>query len=544
MTVNNDKEPFNLYLLPTDRSAITGLLPVTSLNIFLTGTEFHPNGLYSDVIFGPAGDKLRQRRFSFIDIRTEIMHPKIFFDLVKLKQLYLGIFSGTTYAIWDEKKKDFVKSDIIDGKTGYSFFLSHFTEINFEHNASDSRDLRINSLDKLKHQCMYRYVQVIPAGLRDIEIDDPGHPTEDEINQLYRNILKAANTISIYNSENNSASLDNVRWNLQKSFNAVYQHLEKVVSGKRGFLLSKVAARNIHASTRNVITAGDPAPLRLGSPEAINLNHTVVGLHQYLKSISSLAIYYIRTGPMQPVVTFLPNVCYVVDKRTLTRKQIEPDSKLIDSWGTEAGIEKFINGFGKLTARHSYVRINNDDYAALIYKDDKVFKVFYDINELPKHFNKANVSPMTWAEMFYISVYQSAKRIPATNTRYPIASRGSIYASKSYLTTTTETKSLMPLDSNWHPITDETVKAISFPVDGLPFFDSLSPHFSHYPEMNADNDGDKTTFTALTAEESIKEVDETLRNKTTYLNPDGSLRYGINNLVSSMVLHSMTCGKV
>ena len=483
-----DKLPFNLYLLDNSKARLMGLLPVQSNNIYATNGSFDPQGLYSAEIFGDLSSPIRQQRHSFIDMRTEIMHPKVFMELTRLKNLYKGIMAGASYAVWDEKLNDFVKSDIIDGSTGYSFFMSHFHEVIYATNDSAIRELRIKFLDKVHENCMYRYLVVIPAGLRDIEINEDKRVVEDDINALYRKVIRAANTISVYTANQNTPVLDTVRWNLQNAFNEIYGYIESILSGKKGFLLSKWAARNIHGGTRNVITAMDPAPAILGSPDAVTISDSACGLHQYLKGTADLSIYNIKNGPMINIINNLPNSIFVVDRKTLRSKQIDPTSFVKDNWGSEQGIEKLINGFGKLDARHKPIVIDGD-YAALLYRDDKYFKVLYDIDDLPPDKNKHFVKPMTWGEMFYLSVYLASNNVVGYVTRYPIIGTGSIYPSFVKIQTTVRVENLQPLDANWQPFTHEP-SASKMPIYGLPWVDSMSVHTAKIEGLNADYDGD------------------------------------------------------
>lgn len=485
-----DKLPFNVSLLANDTSEIVGFIPIESLDIFATDGQFHPRGLYSSLAFGEVGTHERQTKFAYIDMRTEIMHPKVFRDLCKLKGLYEGIMSGRAYAEWDTKLKDFVPSNVLDGKTGYSFFIEHFIELIHATNDSSIRDLRIELLNKVKDKCMYRYFQVIPAALRDIEMDSKSRPKEDEINPLYRKLIRAANSISVHSRNLNDPALDTARWSLQSSAVTIYDTLETLFTGKRGWLLDKVSARNVSGGTRNVITGMDICPKKLGAKESITMDHTVCGLHQYLKGTSDKYIYDIRRGPMGPVIDFLPLMCRVVDTKTLTSKTITPTKFTVDNWGTEEGLEKLMNGFAKNDARHKPIYIDGN-YAALIYRDGKVFKVFYDIEDLPRHLNRSHVTPITWAEMFYISVYKSAPKVGAYSTRYPIADLGSTYYSKIYLETTTISEKLIELDDNWLESKDEKFSAFHMPLKGQPFRDSASVHTNKLPGLNADMDGDK-----------------------------------------------------
>lgn len=531
--------PFNLCLLATDKSTLYGLLPVQSMNIYYINDEFHPQGLYSSQIFGDIGSPARQIRHSYIDMRIEVMHPKVFMELTRLKNLYRGIMDGSAYAIWDTKINDFVKSDIIDGQTGYSFFMEHFHDVLFASNESDIRELRINFLNKVHEKCMYQYLIVIPAGLRDIEINEDKRVVEDEINALYRKAIRISNTISIHGSNNNSV-LNTVRWNLQNTFNEIYLYIESILSGKKGFLLSKWAARNIHGGTRNVITAMDPAPKVLGTSDAITINDSSCGLHQYLKGTSELSIYNIKHGPMENIINNITNSINVVDKHTLRLKQIYPSLFIKDTWGSEQGIEKLLSGFEKLEARHKPIIIDGD-YAALIYKDSNYFRVFYDIDDLPSNLSKHNVTPLTWGEMFYISVYEQSKKVACYITRYPITGTGSIYPSFIYLQTTVKTNNLQRLDDNWKPVEHED-NAIKMPITGEPWIDSMSVHSSKTEGLGADFDGDKCSLTIVTSKEAVKEAVDYLNSKEAYINTSEGLRYGINNHVITLVLNSFTRG--
>lgn len=486
------RDPFNIFLLSNQKSRLLGLLPVQSMDIFNLSGEFHPQGLYSVEVFGPLGSPERQKKHGYIDMHAQIMHPKDYIELSRLKGLYGNLMSGKAYATWDNAIKDFVKADAIDGKTGYSFFMEHFEEIVFQQNDSSIRDLRIDFITKTQKICMYRYLVVIPAGLRDIDYDENGSVVEDDINGFYRKVLRIRNTIIVNPNNLNDPALDMARWSLQKAFNDIYLYIESILQGKRGFLLSKVAARSVHGGTRNVITAIDPAPGILGDPDTHTVNDTLIGLHQYLKGTVELSIYGIRTGPMKYIVEGIPAAIPVVDPGTLCRVIIQPNEYIIAKWGSAKGIEDSMNKFEKTNARHLPVTINGY-FAALLYRDDKYFRVLYDIRELPEGYDKSKVAPITWAEMFYISVYLQSKNVAAVVTRYPIVELGSITPTFVYLQTTVKQQTLQRLDDNWKPVTNEP-KAAVMPVTGQPFYDSMSIHSSRVEEFNADYDGDSGTY--------------------------------------------------
>ena len=181
------------------------------------------------------------------------------------------------------------------------------------------------------------------------------------------------------------------------------------------------------------------------------------------------------------------------------------------------------------------------NYAALIYRDDKYFKVVHDINEVPSNWDRDKLSPMTWTEMFYISVYRLVPKTIAYTTRYPVIGTGSIYGSTLYLKTTITGQQLTELDQGWMHKSDEFVAA-EMPILDEPFFDSLSVHPSKIIGLDADYDGDKTSLNIVYSDEAVKEGHTFLNSADAFLNPTGGLNYGINNQVGKLVLYNFTRG--
>jgi len=114
---------------------------------------------------------------------------------VDLKGLYGDILAGREYAVFDPATKDFIKSDILVGQTGYTFFCKHFNDLTFEERPSIKRDFTIRLVNQYRSEAFLNRLIVMPAGLRDYVIDDNGKPSEDEINKLYRKVISIASVI-------------------------------------------------------------------------------------------------------------------------------------------------------------------------------------------------------------------------------------------------------------------------------------------------------------------------------------------------------------
>ncbi len=540
-TMTKKIEPLNIQLINPDKSRLAGLLPVQSMDIFDTEGNYHPQGLYSTEIFGRPGEKSRTTKHGYIDMRTEVLHPKIYLELTRLKNLYAGIMSGKSYAIWNPKEKDFEKSDILEGRTGYSFFMEHFHEINFYTNESLKREQRLIFIKKYRNTALYRYLIVLPVGLRDITEEDDGRVIEDDIADLYRRIMRVANTIAVRSNNPNDPSLDTARWSLQNTFNEIYDYIFNIIEGKKGFILGKWCTRVIHGGTRNVITAMDPSPEFLGDDKAIDIHDTIVGLHQLMKGCIPLVIYHLRNGFFGKTLTQFPGNLTLVNRDTLEIELVTPSEKTKEKWSTADGLEDLINNFEDTGVRWNPVTIDGR-YLALIYQDDKHFRIFQDIKELPEGFDRVKVRAVTWTEMYYYSIFKTSKKLIAYVTRYPVITTGGIYPCHPYLRTTINGLVLEELGEDWKPNGNTWFEV---PKYKELFFDSMCPHNIALTSLGADFDGDKSSFNVANSENAIRDGEKYLNSKEAYLNPMGGLNYGIGssrNKIPLFVLQNFTSG--
>ena len=157
--------PFNIALLILSPENLKGLQQVKVLDIFDTNKNLHPEGLFSPEIFGKVGDERRNRMYGYIDLKVNIFHPTIFKAIVDLKELYGSIMAGTAYATFNEETKDFEPASMLEGETGFAFFLKHFPKLVFEERKSTSREFSIKLVNKNRNQCLMNKLIVMPAGL-------------------------------------------------------------------------------------------------------------------------------------------------------------------------------------------------------------------------------------------------------------------------------------------------------------------------------------------------------------------------------------------
>jgi hypothetical protein len=487
------KSAFQLELLNVNKALVSQLRPVTSIDIFdgIT-TNFDDNGLYSILTFGKIGSEERDSTFSYIDIKIPILHPKYFIELTKLKRLYSDIILGLEYAKFDEEQGDFVSSNLVEGETGFHFFKQHFHKLVFTRNKSVKRDKRITFLEKFRDIAYSPYVLVIPAGFRDVEIDKDGRTAVPDINKIYVSLLSVANTVGNVVDSSSGAYYDVAAINLQKKFVELYKLISSNFSGKNSTASQKWAARNVIGGTRNVLIAPLNITYDLDGKAAHDINDTHMGLFQYCKAFLPAVVYGILNGFASKIVQYGINEAKLVNPKTLRSEIAHVDDNDTDLLTNEEGIEKLINYYSYKENRQNPVMVG--DYAlALVYRDDKYFRVFQDITELPSYLDKRKVHLLTYTELIYISIQEKCSRGITTLTRYPITGQGSEYESYVYLRTTSVSHELIRLDENFKPIIEDGIHYVCYPVPDKDssFFDGVSANQCHLKATGGDHDGDE-----------------------------------------------------
>ena len=514
--------PFNIDLLIIDERMISNMRPVTVLDTFLGATKnYNPSGLFSNEIFGIPGTVARNARFSYIDLKVSIIHPTVFKALVKMKAFYRDIMSSREFARFDPNIGDFVKSDVAEGRTGYQFFCEYLPKINLVSNDSISRQQTVAMFNKYRNNTMLSKVEVLPAGMRDLEIDDNGRATSDEVNSLYFKLIAISNTINASSVKASLESYNPQRMALQNTFNEIYDYFSKIVEGKKNLMMGKWAGRKVFNTTRNVITSMNTTSRLLGHKRNVDANSTLVGLYQTSKALLPKTLYQLKTGFLSTCFSLPGAPALLTDPVTLESKRVILQSETYNHWLGEEGLEKNLTYFKEDSIRHEPIMVEGH-YLGLCYRGpDGTFALINGIEQLPEGRSAEHCTPITLAELIYVAIYSVANNYYGYVTRYPILGIGSIYPSKVYLKSTVRSDERVQLDPNtWEPMGDEFV-AYEFPRLDSSFYNSLSPHPSQLKGLTADFDGDVCSFNIVCLDESIKECEDFFASKQAYVGANG-----------------------
>lgn len=537
--------PFNISLLIPTNQQLKMLGQITSHEIFEgLGGNFHENGLFSVSIFGRIGSSEREGRFGYIKLGLPVIHPVIYRNLIKLKAFYEDIILGKAYAIFDTSVNDFIKSNELEGRTGYTFFFDNWKKIDFQETGSGIRKNRLQLIAKYLDKCTLDNFVVCPAAYREVEIDAYGRVTLDEVNEHYRALLNQTYGIPDYFGPNDDKAIyDRKRVAIQNNVQAIYDHFEKLLSGKGGFIQANWASRKVFNGTRNVISSLDTNASDLDRPNRPGFKDVAIGLLQGSVAVKPKTIFALRNSIIGDIFNSNNNRVQLLDKETLKRVWIDVPTATIDKWGTPDGLEKVINDLRVVEQRSRPIEIEGH-YVGLVYLDDNEnFRVFRDIEELPEHLNPEFVRPISYAELIYLAGLSMWNTSVGIVTRYPIENYNSSIPCRMYMKTTVIGELRYQLDHNWER--DESLPlALEYPKIGKDYsaqwHDSLSLPPSTLAALGADFDGDTASFIAAYSKEAIAEANKFFDSRLAYLKAGGGEEFSLNIHTLNLTLRFMT----
>lgn len=480
-----DPKLFNIDIGILTDETTRYMKPVTTGSIFETNSNvFREGGLFDEKIFGEKGSQIRNKQMAYIDLGLPILHPLIYENFIKLAKKYEDIIEGKKYGYFDNTTHDIEISPDKKGKTGYSFVIDHIGKILYDDRGSDERRYRIALVERYarKEYFITKWL-VLPAGLRDYTVDEKGAPSEDEVNNLYRKLLSVTAMIKNTRLGNDYSSVDTIRLKIQKTTLEIFNYFKTLLDGKNKFIQGKFAKRAISHGTRNVIT---PIPTKindLSKTDNISSNFCTVGLYQYLKAIAPVTMNRVSSMFINHILSSNNTTAYLVDPVSMKTSLVEIPVKKRDEWLSKNGLNDIMNKLGQSDLRMNPVMVDKY-YLMLVYDTGKEVRLYLHTDHIEDDVDKKKLRPITYAELFYIAIYDIRDKYPAILTRYPVTGLGSTIPVKIYLKTTTVGRTIK---FKFGAIEKEMKE---YPVMGELFTESLSPPVSALGRLGADFDGD------------------------------------------------------
>ncbi|MFW6281560.1 MAG: hypothetical protein ACOC1O_02040 [bacterium] len=242
--------------------------------------EFNPSGLFSEEIFGRVGSKERRRKFGYIELNTNLIHPEAYPILTSINpNITKLILEKENYIIQDGE----LIQDDENGYTGLYYFIQNFNELDFNKIKTEKPN-NIRFIENNKDKILIDKYLVLPAGIRDIKIDQRTHKTiiqYSEITDLYVKLLRQTNNILI-GVDDIELMTPTIRL-IQRTLIEINEWIKNRMKGKHGLMRGGMLKKVTDYSGRLVIT-----------PDT-NLQLGYVGLpwHYVLKLHEPFAIHYI-----------------------------------------------------------------------------------------------------------------------------------------------------------------------------------------------------------------------------------------------------------
>jgi len=231
---------------------------VTSTEILLRKGTPHPDGLWSEKIFGLMGSKERYERFGYIDLHEKTIHPEVYPIIETLSTDIKNLLNCKHRYILEDGKLITNSS----GKTGINFFIEIFDKLDFESlPQKDNTDAIVTFLKKNRDLIFVDKWLVIPAAIRDLHFDPTSSRISySEINTYYLDLLRLVNMRDQFDTE---FYLNNVNEHLQK----ISTWIKNKQSGKHGVFRGLLLRKVTDFSARCVITIDTSIPLgKIGVP--------------------------------------------------------------------------------------------------------------------------------------------------------------------------------------------------------------------------------------------------------------------------------------
>lgn len=228
---------------------------------------YDPDGLWSEVTFGPLGSKSRMERFGYIDLKTKCIHPEVL-DL-------LTTVSEQTSRLIHEKEKYSIQDKVYVpdplGQTGIIYLIDTLDQVDLRLFCHSNKTAEAEYIEKSKKFVLIDKYLVLPAGMRDFDIYSNSRQM-DEINELYTKLIVYRNQLSGIEEFDTI-----VRRKIQNQLTVISDHIKKTkMTGKRGLFRGTMLRKSLDYTSRLVLT-NDPK-VRLGE---IGLPwHTLVAIYE------------------------------------------------------------------------------------------------------------------------------------------------------------------------------------------------------------------------------------------------------------------------
>ena len=245
-----------IYLMDLEKTT-RQLKPILSTEYTVgKSNNFHPDGLFSETIFGSKESIDRKKTFAYINLHCKVIHPALIKSLERLnKKIVLAVSRKATYLFNN-------KGLLVEDKNGDINSINSIIK-NFEKllGRTEEQKIRIDLRNMIltyfkKDLAFIDRCIVMPAGFRDADIDEMrGGLRIQPINEYYLKIIRQSMQIQSL-SVSKGPIYDILSSKMQQLVNDLYEFLIAKVSKKQGIVRQSILGKRADFTGRAVITGG------------------------------------------------------------------------------------------------------------------------------------------------------------------------------------------------------------------------------------------------------------------------------------------------
>jgi DNA-directed RNA polymerase beta' subunit len=274
-----------LKLLNVDQFT-KNLTPVETTELKTRAGELHPEGLFSEKIFGIEGSLDRSKKFSYIKLNAFVVHPAAYKLLIRIDRR-LEKFMNTQESFSLNSNGELIIDE--NGVNGIDEFIKLYPDMKLK-GGTQARDKIIKVIDDSYKQgsLFIDKLPVIPPDLRPMFVDEDGNLNVDDLNNLYINIMRKASQVKSIGKGSPLYNLLN--FYLQSAINDHDKYVRTKISKKSGLIRANMLGKRVDFSARGVITPGPK----------LKINEVGVPLRMAVTIFQPFLIHYILYSKKYP----------------------------------------------------------------------------------------------------------------------------------------------------------------------------------------------------------------------------------------------------
>lgn len=229
--------------------------PVKTPQLFQgKSTSPHPDGLFSEDIFGIDGSRDWDEKYSWIELNAPILHPVIYDIMYKrIEKKIVPLLSGEkSFSLNSQGILEEDENGNINGITDL-YNNRHDWRFNIEEDPDSTRNKIVNKILKnIKEEKLFMTkLLVIPPGLRPFSVmQESGEVNIDELNDIYQKIL----ILSIQLKSVSGTLFDILAYKLQNHIRDLYEFVRTKTAKKEGMIRRLMLGTRVDFTARTVIS--------------------------------------------------------------------------------------------------------------------------------------------------------------------------------------------------------------------------------------------------------------------------------------------------